>query len=184
MKQQRRNLRWAPWYTGDPAYAGSDDYPLGSIGCVTGFLVNMVERSVQLISPCTADNERPNGSIVFAEDRFNGPEELAAVLDRMIAIHMAPDVPAHHRLSFHDWLRYEEIEDGIRLAGRFKQTTEFRDPARVAVWRSIGARVRQGGETAGTIVHAVATEHGVATDVPQDCLRSLLQAGVLDECRV
>src|SRR6185437_16374682 len=92
MAQQRKNLRFAPWYTGDPSYAGVEDYPLGSIGCVTGFLVNMCDRTVQLISPCTADDRRPVGFHVFAEARFDTPADLGAALDRMIEERMPPSV--------------------------------------------------------------------------------------------
>jgi radical SAM family RiPP maturation amino acid epimerase len=183
LESQRDNLKTAPWYTGDPVYADSDDYPFGSIGCVTGFLINMVDRRVQLISPCTADDERPLGSIVFAEGSFEGAEDLAALLENMISEHMSPTVRPDARPVFHDWLRYEELEDGVRLSGRFRQKAEWRDAELGSLWRSLGARVKNGRETAGEIVGGVAAEHSVPPEAAQMCLDMFLRGGVLDECR-
>ena len=56
---------YAPWYRDNPDYQESDDYPMNTIGCVTGFLFNMVDRTVQLISPCTATDEWPLGFYVY-----------------------------------------------------------------------------------------------------------------------
>jgi radical SAM family RiPP maturation amino acid epimerase len=184
LERQRDNLRFAPWFTGNPDYADSgDDYPIASIGCVTGFLVNMVERSVQLISPCTADDRWPLGYYVYAEDHFDDAGELAELLDRMIERQMSPTVCPSDRPRFLDFLRYEELPDGFRLQGRFHQIAVFEDPARSEALRATGRMVRDGGETAGKIVTTVASQHGVAPDAVQTQLNRLLGAGVLDEVR-
>lgn len=49
----------------------------GTVGCTTGFRINLCERRISLLSP-TNDLERwPNGEMVFAEDRFDSPEQVA-----------------------------------------------------------------------------------------------------------
>ena len=181
LDKQRKTLRWAPWYTGDPSYAGVDAYPLASIGCVTGFLLNMCDRSVQLISPCTADERRPLGYIVHDEATFEDETTLAAELCRMIDEAMSPVVRPDDRPRFHDWLHYEELPDGFRLVGRFKGHATFEGEGRSSAWRALGDLVRGAGKTAAEITHLVAGIDGVGPDAAQEMLDDLLRAGVLDE---
>lgn len=56
----------------------------GTIACVSGFLINLVTRSVQLISPCKATPEVPRGYIVYDEDTFTDSASLRSICDRMI----------------------------------------------------------------------------------------------------
>ena len=49
---------------------GDTFVPQGSIACVSGFLINLVERTLKLISPCYTTREYPYGYRVFAEASF------------------------------------------------------------------------------------------------------------------
>lgn len=178
MEQQKKNLQWAPWYTGDPAYEGTDDYPLATIGCVTGFLVNMCDRNVQLISPCTSSDRWPLGYYVYEDVHFESADELRAIVTRIIDERMSPHVPASSRPRFHHYLDYEELEDGFRLHGRFHSTATFRA---APAWRETGALVREGELTASEIVERVASACGVDAAHVQSQLDGLRQSGVLDE---
>jgi len=60
----------------------------GTIACISGFLVNLPERRVQLISPCLADRRRPNGYRVHDERHFDDADGFADALDLMIAAAM------------------------------------------------------------------------------------------------
>jgi radical SAM family RiPP maturation amino acid epimerase len=48
----------------------------GTIACVSGFLFNMVDRSVKLISPCNASERWPLGYIVYDEGTFSNVNNL------------------------------------------------------------------------------------------------------------
>jgi radical SAM family RiPP maturation amino acid epimerase len=52
----------------------------GTIACVTGFLLNILEKSVKLISPCVEPKRWPLGYRVFSESHF---EEAVDLLDFM-----------------------------------------------------------------------------------------------------
>jgi radical SAM family RiPP maturation amino acid epimerase len=69
----------------------------GSIACVTGFLINIVEKTIKLISPTMPSKEWPNGYIVFASETYRNAEHLKEVLDGMIGTsvraHMAGSRP-------------------------------------------------------------------------------------------
>lgn len=178
MEQQRRNLQWAPWYTGDPAYADTDDYPLSSIGCVTGFLVNMCDRNVKLISPCTSSDRWPLGYVVYEDAHFRDADELRTIVTRAIDERMSPEVPPGARPRFHDFLRYESLEDGFRLHGRFHTTATFRN---APAWRETGALVSDGELTASAIIERVSSTCGVDPSHVRSQLEGLRQSGVLDE---
>lgn len=57
----------------------------GTIACITGFLVNLPERRVQLISPCVADRQRPNGYRIHDERHFDDADDFADALAGMVA---------------------------------------------------------------------------------------------------
>lgn len=181
LQGQRDNLRWAPWYTGDPAYAGSDDYPNASIGCVTGLLINMVEQRVQLISPCSADDDWPLGYHVYEERGFADAADLGAQLASVVDVRMSLSVPPDQRVRFHPWLIYEPLDEGFRLVGRFGAAVDFSGVARAADWRLLGELVCGGAMLADELVSAVARRGRVGCEVVQSMLDELWRAGVLDE---
>jgi radical SAM family RiPP maturation amino acid epimerase len=183
-EEQRGNLRWAPWYSGDPSYADAEDHPIGSIGCVTGFLVNMVDRRVQLISPTTSSDALPDGLIVFDDRRFEDAEGLGDVLEGMMARWMAPVLADHHRPRFHEWLTYAETDDGFTLTGRFRQVAPFVHPDRAAALRLLGSLVREGERTVADITAAVVAATGATEAETRSDLDAMLASGVLDELRV
>ncbi|WP_409838691.1 radical SAM family RiPP maturation amino acid epimerase [Brevundimonas sp.] len=90
----------------------------GTIACVTGFLVNMVKRTIRLVSPCRPTEAVPDGYHVFAEASFTDAHDYAAVLDRMIAEHIVNTVPADARLAFRDDLAFERLGRGFQLRNK------------------------------------------------------------------
>ncbi|MEV0845480.1 radical SAM family RiPP maturation amino acid epimerase [Streptomyces sp. NPDC049954] len=59
-----------------------------TIACVSGFLFNMVERSVQLITPCDASDRWPLGYWVLDQGTFDTGAELGELVEGMIARNM------------------------------------------------------------------------------------------------
>lgn len=59
-----------------------------TIACVSGFLFNMVDKSVKLISPCDANERWPLGYWVIAEGTFSTATELRELLTSMIDEHI------------------------------------------------------------------------------------------------
>jgi radical SAM family RiPP maturation amino acid epimerase len=56
-----------------------------TIACVSGFLVNMLDRSVELVTPCHASDRWPLGYWVLDQGTFTTVEDLGALLETMIA---------------------------------------------------------------------------------------------------
>jgi radical SAM family RiPP maturation amino acid epimerase len=59
-----------------------------TIACVSGFLFNMVDKSVKLISPCNASERWPLGYWVIASGTFGSAAELSDLLRSMIDEHI------------------------------------------------------------------------------------------------
>jgi len=55
-----------------------------TIACVSGFLMNMVERSVKLITPCNVNERWPLGYWVLGEGTFDTAEELGELINSLI----------------------------------------------------------------------------------------------------
>jgi radical SAM family RiPP maturation amino acid epimerase len=87
-----------------------------TIACVSGFLLNMVDRSVKLISPCEASEERPLGYIIYDEANFNSASELRDVLNQMIDKNMSLTINLQDRISFRADLKSEKIDQDLCLS--------------------------------------------------------------------
>ena len=90
--------------------------PQGSIACISGPLVNMVNRTVKLISPCYTSREHRYGYRVFDETTFDrGPEGFEAALRRIVGRSMTvapyPEMPMRWR----DDLKMVPWPDGFTL---------------------------------------------------------------------
>lgn len=90
--------------------------PQGSIACISGTLVNMVNRTVKLISPCYTTMEYRYGYRTFDEATFEtGPEGFEAALRRMVGRSMVvapyPEMPVRWR----DDLKMVPRPDGFTL---------------------------------------------------------------------
>ena len=80
----------APFYNPTKAgrHLGANDGANGTVACVSGFVVNMVERSVRLVTPVTADNDHPTGELVYEKTSFIDSADLERIVRDMIARHM------------------------------------------------------------------------------------------------
>lgn len=93
---------------------------IGTIACVSGFLINMVRRSVKLISPCRSSEEHPLGYRTFEEAVFADGDELGERMLAMIERHMARSLPGSSPLRFRDDLDYRRADEGFVVSTRFR----------------------------------------------------------------
>ena len=59
-----------------------------TIACASGFIVNMWERSVRLLTPTIVDDEHPTGELVYERATFTDGADLEKVVTEMIDRHM------------------------------------------------------------------------------------------------
>ncbi|UBF30473.1 radical SAM family RiPP maturation amino acid epimerase (plasmid) [Kovacikia minuta CCNUW1] len=147
----------------------------GTIACVTGFLFNMVERSVKLISPCNASDQWPLGYIVYDEGTFSDAGDLKLLLERMIEDNMPLSVKPSDRLKFRHDLEYASFNEGFQVFNRLK-TIKFRHAPYL---KELGEAICTGDKTVAEIISMFEAD-GV---LPTQILRSLnliFERGVLD----
>jgi radical SAM family RiPP maturation amino acid epimerase len=148
----------------------------GTIACVTGFLFNMVDRSVKLISPCNANDRWPLGYIVYDEGTFSDANELKILLERMISDHMPLAVRPNDLMNFRHDLKYESLDDGFKLSTKSKTFNFRHDP----YLRELGDVIHKGSKTAQEIADMFDTR-GVSPAYTFHNFNLMLEKGVLDD---
>lgn len=154
----------------------------GTIACVTGFLFNMVERSVKLISPCDANQRWPLGYITFDESTFSDIDELREIITNMIAKNMSITVRNNDLLRFRYDLEYGIMNDGFKLSTKWR-TLSCRNhltSANIPDFRKLGEMIVKGDKTAGEIADILA-EDGISQEKTLEYLNAFLKRGVLDD---
>jgi len=93
----------------------------GTIACVSGFLVNLVSKTIKLISPTNATDVTPNGYYIFDEMSFTTVESFGECLRQLISNNMQQKVSANKIVRFGEFLNVLKGPGGIELAsGTFK----------------------------------------------------------------
>lgn len=164
------------WEKQNKAGEASDELAQSTIACVTGFLFNMVERSVKLISPCKADDRWPNGYRVYARGNFETANDLKVLLERMITQQMPLEIRADENLRFRRDLKHENLDDGFKLSTRFL-TLKFRHRPLI---KELGEAILKGDKTAAEIV-AEFEKLGVNATETYYSLNLMFNRGVLDD---
>jgi radical SAM family RiPP maturation amino acid epimerase len=149
----------------------------GTIACVSGFLLNMVERRVRLITPCPSSARWPDGYWVLEDARFADADDLAGLIEGMMARHMPPGVRPTDRARFRPDLSFRPITDGLELRG-FGAVSRLEGPPRMS---ELGAAIDAGDRTVGEIVAAFEARYGRRPESTLALLNQIFEEGFLDE---
>ncbi len=144
-----------------------------TISCATGFLVNMVEKSVRLISPWPANADHPSGYKTYDHGQFTNAVDFSSLLQQMISTTM------QHSFSSQDPVL---LTPGIRCLTR-ENTTLLSSAHREVPLSQVSdlPRLRDliGSHNAGEIaLHYLETE-GMEPVLTFMTLNSLLCSGIL-----
>ena len=161
--------------------AGFQSAP-GTIACIVGFLINMVERTIQLVSPCIAGREWPLGYRVHDRQTFSDASELRSAIEQMIDEHMPLEVAPDSVLRFSPGLRYSTFIDGFRLSTS-QYAVDFRSRWQFPTccsYLELGELIRRGDMTADQI-RATLEHRGASREQIREFLNLLYERGVLDD---
>jgi len=153
-----------------------DDDQTFTTACVSGFLVNMVERSVRLITPCHASDRWPLGYWTVAEGNFSDGASLRALLEQMMAEKMPTSVRHDMVVRLRRDFEVEHCDDGFILTNRFWKHVTRGTPAS----RELGHLLRQ-GLTAAEVALALDERCGLPLEQAFLLLNELFDRGLLDE---
>src|SRR5262245_21620586 len=161
---------------GEPGRAPLFEPDHATIACVSGFLVNMVNRSIQLVTPTRCSERWPLGYRVLGGRRFGAAQEFRAAIEGLIDAHMPEEIGSADVLGFRDDLTYHRNPNGFELRtrnGRFA-LGGFPGAGR------LGDMIHGGGMTAGEIQVEV-TRSGADIFVVADAMQQLFDRGLLNE---
>lgn len=152
-----------------------DESVAGTNACVTGFLFNMVDRTVKLVSPCPASERWPNGYWVYQEARFDTAEELKQLLEEMIETHMPLQVRSE-RLRFRPDLHYQSCDDGFEISTHYWRVKFRHEP----YFRQLGELILAGDRTVEQIV-SLFRMFGIPAYKTLNSLNLMFSHGIFDD---
>lgn len=94
-----------------------------SIACISGFLLNMVDKRVQMITPCDADNNWPLGYWVLDEMSFSDACSLEKALRMMIDQRCQPELKPDRHLTVYPEIVVDSLKPENALVLRAELTT-------------------------------------------------------------
>ncbi len=149
---------------------------MGSIACVSGYLVNMVDRNVALISPCEASERWPRGYRIYAQGTFGTAEEFAVFIDNCTEACMPDRIAGDRKVAFRDDLKYSQTASGFTLSNSHRTYKLEGEP----FVNTMGELIARGDVKAGDILGA-SIEAGGDIFAASATLQDLFDKGLLDE---
>lgn len=97
------------------------DNDQGTIACVCGFLVNLPEKTIQLVSPCCAGEDFPKGYRMHAQASFVDAKSYERVLLSMVKKYMPTSLGGESLIKLRKGLELEGSKESLSIVSRFKQ---------------------------------------------------------------
>lgn len=149
----------------------------GTIACVSGFLINMVRRTVRLITPCPASDKWPNGYWVIDQGTFSNAQDFKELLQSLIERNLHGDLRYDSPVRLLKDARVESTLDTITIHTPLCVTTFRGYPLAELLAKSIA----EGTMTAGQIAVRIEDETGEPAAEIFAQLNNIFASGVLDE---
>ena len=154
-----------------------DEAP-GTISCVSGFLINMVNRSIRLVTPCPSDDIWPSGHWVLEETRFEDADDFASQLEGLIDRNMRTSLRASDPARFRRDLKIELTPDGFKAKG-FGAVVTYEGG--IPSSREVAAELLKGHPTVGDLTLAIEERLKTPAAAVFDFLNRLFDDGMMDE---
>lgn len=153
-----------------------------TIACLTGYLVNMADRSVRLISPCPPSNRWPLGYRVYAEGNFSCASELDDFIGETMKTCMPKKVNSNDILAFRRDLDFVPLpEEGFQLLSKYQLHKMTGAP----YLAQLGRLIAQGNMTSWCVIEEIMVRHkdvlAIMSSIQKLFDRGLLEDGLSDE---
>ena len=166
--------------SGEDARMDEEQLKITSYGnttaCVSGYLVNMVERSVQLVSPCEASEKWPLGYRVLDQGAFNTAADYRQFIERTIDQHMPETLPAQTPVGLAPGLTMAEEEEAFTISSR---TTTLRIRPRDHIYAQVARLIAQDQARPAEIMGSL-MDQGLSPFDITGALDFFFQKGLLD----
>ena len=154
-----------------------------TISCVTGFVVNMAEKTIRLTTPCGASEKRPNGEIVLARETFANTRDFEEKINGLIKKYMTGHIPSDLPLTLQPYFTHHADQEGFVVScsgDEFK--VSFKDNAgEPAVLKEITPLLIKGKMTARELATELYERKELDPSLVYNKLNVLYNAGILVE---
>ena len=131
-----------------------------TIACISGFIVNMAERSLRLITPCGSSEAHPTGEILVAKEYFSDLADFKCLLISMIDRYMATELPKNHPLHLRPGISFKETDEGIAFfrPNRIRLKFQGADDLPPERYHEVLKKLQTGGKTSYDIAEELMEE--------------------------
>ncbi len=153
--------------------------PQGSIACVSGFLINLVNRTIQVISPCYTSKRWAYGYRIFDETTFSDASDFRRAIQYLMDRNMPASPLPNDRARFRDDLVYHATAEGFDLVSP-NQIHHFTGKE---VYAPLGKLIAEGTHSFSDLYDLMLEQHGVNPMLAVAVTQTLFDGGYLDELR-
>lgn len=160
------------------------DMDPGTICCADGFVINMAERSIRLITPCHMTDDFPNGIAEPVKKYFDTADECAKLMREILEEYMVTDLPNDEPLHLYPFLERCMTQYGVSLKSRYGGSIFAIDKLSRSYAKRLIALLQEGDHTRYDIVKIIGSEYDAA---PQDVfwlLNQLWKQGYIYDSRL
>ena len=148
-----------------------------TIACVSGFLLNMVDRSVRLITPCPADERWPDGYWVLGRRTFEDAASLRTALESLVDELVVARLPLSKPMTLRRDIKCEAIGDEIHLVSRWVKVRFHGFPQPIPLAKLLD----EGRSAAEEIALRLEDDHDVPVAVTLAYLDEIFDKGLVHE---
>lgn len=157
------------------------DDDANTISCISGFVVNMAERSVRLLTPCPVSEAHPTGEYLVARESFSDLEDFKRVLEQLMGQFMAVEMPKDQPLRLRPSIEYEMTGEGITFSRKKRYRLRFggSDDISPEVYQKVLTAMQKGGSPRG--IAALLLDENIAPAYTFFILKKFETAGLFLE---
>ena len=154
-----------------------------TIACISGFVVNMAEKSMRLITPCSASAKYPTGEQIIAREKFTDLDDFKKVFSGMIQRCMQKDFPKTQPLYLRGGISFEEVDGGIEffVPGKLRLKFHGKDDLKPEIYHEVLRKLSAGGKSAREIAGELLDEKDISPAYVFFILRKFELAGLFFE---
>ncbi len=151
-----------------------------SICCISGFVVNMANQTIRLLTMANADDRFPTGEAIYETVRFADAEDFRKHILRMIETYMKNDFPRSDKLKVYDYFKIQnDLVQGPVLRSKGYLIGLNSLPGRAGL--RTAELLMKGGYTASEIASELSDKYSIDPVDVYWVLHFLWQKGVIDE---
>jgi radical SAM family RiPP maturation amino acid epimerase len=152
--------------------------PQGTIACVSGFLVNLVEQTIKLISPCYKSSKWPYGYRIFDELTFElNAEAFGRTLEKLITKNMPENFPINQIVRLRDDLVFKSTEEGFNLIS----PNQVHHCNSKDIYKPLGSFLQHGKYTLKELCGLLSEEYKFSFELTTGLITKFFKKGLLDE---